>query len=98
MLRMSPAKCTIRTSKIALHEWFKSPLLASLSCSPEPGIIPRISVVEFFQFAHDIANALEFLASNLYIHRDVAARNCLGECILCVQCSVGILFCFMQNT
>lgn len=44
---------------------------------PEAGAASRITVVEFFQFALDIANALEFLANNLYVHRDVAARNCL---------------------
>jgi len=36
-------------------------------------------VVEFYQFATHIAVALEFLASQQYVHRDVAARNCLGK-------------------
>ena len=53
---------------------------SSVPCSPEAGAASRITVVEFFQFALDIANALEFLANNLYVHRDVAARNCLGMC------------------
>ena len=26
-----------------------------------------------------IATALEYLAANKYVHRDVAARNCLGK-------------------
>ena len=31
-----------------------------------------------FIVALQIATALEYLAANKYVHRDVAARNCLG--------------------
>ena len=47
-------------------------------CSPQPDTIPLISEIEFFHFALDIARALDFLASQQYVHRDIAARNCLG--------------------
>ena len=30
-----------------------------------------------------IAKGLEFLSNNNYVHRDIAARNCLGVC-MCV--------------
>ena len=48
-------------------------------CRPEPDTTPLISEIEFFHFALDIARALDFLASQQYVHRDIAARNCLGE-------------------
>lgn len=53
-------------------------------CRPEPDAIPLISEIEFFHFALDIARALEFLGSQMYVHRDIAARNCLGELHQCV--------------
>jgi hypothetical protein len=47
------------------------------SNKPEPNTVPIISHPEFFHFALDVAKALEFLASQSYVHRDIAARNCL---------------------
>ena len=49
---------------------------------PEPDAIARISIVEMVQFAFDIASALEYIELKNYVHRDVAARNCLGMCSL----------------
>jgi hypothetical protein len=33
----------------------------------------------FFCFAIDVARAMEFLANSKFVHRDIAARNCLGQ-------------------
>ena len=63
-------QCCVLLANIP-HLWY--------NCRPEPDTTPLISEVEFFHFALDIARALEFLASQMYVHRDIAARNCLGE-------------------
>ena len=68
---------------LMLNELFYNPApLTVYTSRPEPDTIPLISEIEFFHFALDIARALEFLASQMYIHRDIAARNCLGEVLL----------------
>ena len=66
---------------IDLCSVLKSKCVSSFSIilyRPQPDVPAIISDIEFFHFALDIARALEFLTSREYVHRDVAARNCLG--------------------
>lgn len=35
-------------------------------------------------FLFQVAKALEFLAKLKFVHRDIAARNCLGKSVSCV--------------
>ncbi|VDN41089.1 unnamed protein product [Gongylonema pulchrum] len=37
----------------------------------------RIQMVDLLDMAHDVAKGCKFLADNRFIHRDIAARNCL---------------------
>lgn len=89
---------SIRTS---LLPWWPSIILCCLLhviCRPEPDTEPLISVVEFYQFATHIAVALEFLASQQYVHRDVAARNCLGKCKPAVKVIINrLVHCSLGN-
>ena len=98
--------CTQCVSLVDEHCY--STVVSLLTCRPEPDTEPLISVVEFYQFARHIAVALEFLASQEYVHRDVAARNCLGEhtvtnkplsmnwCVV-LDWSVCVLYCHLAT-
>ena len=36
-------------------------------------------------YLHQVASGLEYLATNKYVHRDVAARNCLSKTVAIVE-------------
>lgn len=43
-----------------------------------------------------MAKALEFLAKLKFVHRDIAARNCLGRSVSCV-CIMWLFACINEN-
>ncbi|XP_061751814.1 tyrosine-protein kinase receptor isoform X1 [Nerophis ophidion] len=47
---------------------------------PQRGQIPPLSMHELLQMARDIARGCRYLEENHFIHRDIAARNCLLTC------------------
>jgi insulin receptor len=52
---------------------------------PSAGHSTSLTTDHFYKFAADISSALSFLASKQYVHRDIAARNCLVGHGLCVK-------------
>uniref|UniRef100_A0A3B3BNF5 Tyrosine-protein kinase receptor n=1 Tax=Oryzias melastigma TaxID=30732 RepID=A0A3B3BNF5_ORYME len=47
---------------------------------PRTGQTPSLTMLELLQMARDIANGCRYLEENQFIHRDIAARNCLLTC------------------
>ncbi|XP_049595358.1 tyrosine-protein kinase receptor isoform X1 [Syngnathus scovelli] len=47
---------------------------------PQRGQAPSLSMHELLQMARDIARGCRYLEENHFIHRDIAARNCLLTC------------------
>ncbi|XP_051942130.1 tyrosine-protein kinase receptor isoform X1 [Hippocampus zosterae] len=47
---------------------------------PQRGQAPSLSMHELLQMARDIACGCRYLEENHFIHRDIAARNCLLTC------------------
>ncbi|XP_061698794.1 tyrosine-protein kinase receptor isoform X2 [Syngnathoides biaculeatus] len=47
---------------------------------PRRGQPPSLSMHELLQMARDIAHGCRYLEENHFIHRDIAARNCLLTC------------------
>ncbi|XP_065897502.1 leukocyte tyrosine kinase receptor-like isoform X2 [Dysidea avara] len=56
-----------------------------LSNRPDDTGHTAVTTELFYQFANNIAEALNFLAEQSYVHRDVAARNCLVGVSLTVK-------------
>ncbi|KAL3985429.1 Protein tyrosine kinase family protein [Acanthocheilonema viteae] len=46
-------------------------------CRPKNTSDQRIRMIDLLDIAHDVAKGCKFLADNRFIHRDIAARNCL---------------------
>ncbi|XP_034351254.1 leukocyte tyrosine kinase receptor isoform X2 [Arvicanthis niloticus] len=47
---------------------------------PHPGLLSPLTMQDLLQLAQDIAQGCRYLEENHFIHRDIAARNCLLSC------------------
>ncbi|OXB82821.1 UNVERIFIED_CONTAM: hypothetical protein H355_010391 [Colinus virginianus] len=47
---------------------------------PRPNQLSSLSMLDLLRVAHDIACGCQYLEENHFIHRDIAARNCLLTC------------------
>uniref|UniRef100_A0A8V0YVQ8 Tyrosine-protein kinase receptor n=1 Tax=Gallus gallus TaxID=9031 RepID=A0A8V0YVQ8_CHICK len=47
---------------------------------PRPNQLSSLSMLDLLHVAHDIACGCQYLEENHFIHRDIAARNCLLTC------------------
>ena len=51
----------------------------------------ELNILHLFAMADNIASALVYLAENCYVHRDIAARNCLvGRGLICKLSDFGL--------
>lgn len=64
-------------------------------CMQLASIVKSSLMTESFLF--QVAKALEFLAKLKFVHRDIAARNCLGKSVSCVCMHDIVVVCMLYK-
>lgn len=80
MFKLLKMSCQINRSAFLTHTWpicFRCHGPDAKFLSKSAVLVKPLSKIELLHISNQIANGMEYLASQHFVHRDLATRNCL---------------------